>query len=108
MPSGVVAKKITIGQVIGVRAKASVAAHAHTLRGGRHGSGGGDDEGIAFFVRAVAVLRESSVLADMDALGDLGHGEPAELNEAEEGLAAQHAVVLLWIAHVPVRRDERG
>jgi hypothetical protein len=44
----------------------------------------------------------------MYALGDLAHQESAELDQAEEGLAAQHAVVLLRVAHVPVRCDERG
>jgi hypothetical protein len=51
---------------------------------------------------------EGGVLADMYALGDLAHREPAKLDKAEERLAAQHAVVLLRVARVSVPHGERG
>jgi hypothetical protein len=54
------------------------------------------------------LTREGGILADMEALGDLAHREPAEIDKAEERLSAQYAVVLLQVVHVPVRRDERG
>jgi len=34
--------------------------------------------------------------------------EPADLDEAEERLGREQAVVLVRVAHVPVGRDERG
>jgi len=38
---------------------------------------------------------------------DFGELGPADHDEAEERLGRAQAVVLKWVAHVPVRRDER-
>ena len=40
-------------------------------------------------------------------MSDLGEGDPADLDEAEERLGREQAVVLVRVAHVPVGGDER-
>ena len=40
-------------------------------------------------------------------LTDFGEREPADLDEAEEPLGREQAVVLVRVTHVPIRRDER-
>jgi hypothetical protein len=37
---------------------------------------------------------------------DVSEGEPAYLDETEEGLGAEQTVILVWVAHVSVGSDQ--
>ena len=53
------------------------------------------------------MLLEHGKLDGDKVLADLGEREPADLDEAEERLRREQAVVLMRVVHVPVGRDER-
>ena len=65
------------------------------------------DERVSPLVREVVVLLEHGKFDGAKVLSDLGEREPADLDEAEERLGREQAVVPVWVAHVPVGRDER-
>ena len=61
------------------------------------------NERVSALVREVVVLLEHGKLDRAKVLRDLGEREPADLDEAEERLGREQAVVLVRVAHVPVR-----
>jgi len=73
----------------------------------RHAFACRHDEQILPLVREVVVLLECGKLDGAKVLIDLGEGEPADLDKAEKCLGREQAVVLVWVVHVPVGRDER-
>jgi len=87
--------------------KASFATHPHAPRRRRHAFARRHDERVSPLVREVVVLLEHGKLDGAKVLSDFGEREPADLDEAEEPLGREQAVVLVRVAHVPVGRDER-
>ena len=53
-------------------------------------------------------MGERDVRVRVEVTSHVREGEPAHLEEPEEGLGAQQTVVLVRIAHVPVGRDQTG
>jgi len=65
------------------------------------------DERVSPLVREIVVLPKHGKLDGAKVLRNLGEREPSDLDEAEERLGREQAVVLVQVAHVPVGRDER-
>ena len=87
--------------------EASLPTHPHTPRRRRHAFARRHDERVSPLVWEVVVLLEHGKLDRAKVLRDVGEREPADLDEAEERLGREQAVVLVRVAHVPVGRDER-
>ena len=51
-------------------------------------------------------MRERDVVVRVEVASDVLEGEPAHLDEAEDGFWAQQTVVLLRVAHVSVGGDQ--
>ena len=90
-----------------MNSQASVPPHPHAARRCRHAFARRHDERVSALVWEVVVLLEHGKLAGAKVLSDLGEREPADLDEEEERLGREQAVVLVRVAHVPVGRDER-
>ena len=88
--------------------KASSPTHPHAPRRRRHVVVRRHDERVSPFVREIVVLHdEHGKLDGAKVLTDLGEREPADLDEAEEAIGREQAVVLVRVAHVPVGRNGR-
>ena len=104
---GVIAEKLAVRIVIPMSGKTRLPTHAHAARRRRDALVRRHDERVPPLVRQVVVLPEHGQLDGAKVLRDLGEREPADLDEAEEPLGREQAVVLVRVAHVPVGRDER-
>jgi len=87
--------------------EASFPPHPHAPRRRRHAFARRHDDRVSALVREVVVLLEHGKVDGAKVLSDLGEGEPANLDEAEERLGHEQTVVLVRVARVPVGRDER-
>jgi hypothetical protein len=72
--------------VVPVDREAGPPTDAHALRRRRHTFVGGHDERVSAFVREIVVLLEHGQLDRTEVPTELGEGEPADLDEAEEPL----------------------
>jgi len=90
-----------------MNSQASFPPHSHAPRRRRHAFARRHDERVSPLVEGVVVLPEHSKLDGAKVLRDLGECEPADLDEAEERLGREQAIVLVRVAHVSVGRDER-
>jgi len=90
-----------------MNSQASFPPHSHAPRRRRHAFARRHDERVSPLVREVVELLEHGKLDGAKVLRDLGEREPADLDEAEERLGRDQAVVLVRVAYVPVGGDER-
>jgi len=100
---GVIAEKLAVRIVVPMNREASFPTHPHTPKRRRHAFARRHDDRVSLLVREVVVLLEHGKLNGAKVLRDLGEREPADLDEAEERLGREQAVVLVRVAHVPVR-----
>ena len=81
--------------------KPRLATHAHAARRG-HAFVRRHDERVSLLAWQVVVLLEHGKLDGVEVPTDFGERELADLDEAEEPLGREPAVVPVRVAHVPV------
>ena len=102
----VIPEELAIRVVVPTGGKTCLAAQPHVLRRGWNLLVRGHDERVAPLVRKVVIERERGVVARVHLAPEVRELDPAHLDEPEEALAAEQAVVVVRVAQVPVERDE--
>ena len=103
----VISEKLAIRDIVLTGRQAGLAQQPHALQQDRNLLvQGHDDERVALLAREVVIVRERDIVAPVHPPPDVRKCNPAQLDQPEEALAAEQAVVLVRVAQVPVEGDE--